>query len=269
MIKCIKRFWVRLYSCYMLKKNEKYAFGLPFYIHFYMSKKKREGLKQFKDIHKGERCFIIGTGPSLTIDDVRKLEHEYTFGVNTLFHMFGELGWQTSYYCIIDPRTYGNIKREFCEANVQALFYAGNRILDKNVPGIPFELECSDFYKLKAPDVFQFTNFSKNLDEFVYDGASVVYVAMEIAAYMGFKEIVLLGTDCNYGTVQKVHNESLNYKNYDYKWTSNTALTMIEGFKVAKEFAEANNIQIYNATRGGMLEVFQRVNLDDYLKTDF
>ena len=39
----------------------------------------------------------------------------------------------------------------------------------------------------------------------------------------------------------------------------------IAGYLKAKEFAEENNVKIYNATRGGALEIFERVNLDDIL----
>ena len=40
---------------------------------------------------------------------------------------------------------------------------------------------------------------------------------------------------------------------------------MISAYKVAKEYADRNNVKIMNATRGGMLEVFERVDLDALL----
>lgn len=81
---------------------------------------------------------------------------------------------------------------------------------------------------------------------------------------MGFKTIYLLGVDCNYDKNIKLHSDSLEYsKDYKYNWTRQTGLTMIEGFKVAKKYADEHGINIYNATRGGMLEVFPRVNLED------
>ena len=40
---------------------------------------------------------------------------------------------------------------------------------------------------------------------------------------------------------------------------------MIDAYKVAKQYADDHNIKIYNATRGGKLEVFERVDLDDIL----
>ena len=36
----------------------------------------------------------------------------------------------------------------------------------------------------------------------------------------------------------------------------------MEGYMCAKEYAERHEIKIYNATRGGKLEVFERVDFD-------
>ena len=39
---------------------------------------------EFKDIHKGQRCFIVGNGPSLNDEDLSLLENEYVFTVNKI-----------------------------------------------------------------------------------------------------------------------------------------------------------------------------------------
>ena len=145
------------------------------------------------------------------------------------------------------------------------IFFPINRIKEDISNGIPFFLECSDFYKMYASPPLNFTKFSDKASKVVYDGASVVYAAMQLAIYLGFNEIVLLGVDCNYDKNKITHGAGLDYTDYKYNWTKDTALTMIEGFKVAKDFADTHNIKIYNATRGGMLEVFERVKLEEML----
>jgi hypothetical protein len=269
----IKRILIQTVSCIgvLRKKKMRWAFGILFHCRSsILQYKNRKKIETYKDIYDGEKCFIVGTGPSLTVEDVKKLKGSISIGVNTLYKLFHEADWKSDYYCIIDPDTYGNIKDELSGYKDIPLFYAENRILDKNVKGIPFELNCSAFYRLKAPDVFSFTNFSPDLDKYIYDGASVVYAALEIAVYMGFKEIYLLGVDCNYElSREELHNSKLSYsKDYNYNWTKQTGLTMIEGFKVAKAYADEHGIKIFNVTRGGMLEVFPRVNLDDVVMTE-
>jgi hypothetical protein len=271
--KCLKKRAVQAFWCVRTLKNRqaRWAYGSLFHCRVCVLKKRnRLKIEYYKNLHAGERCFIVGTGPSLTIEDVKKLKGSISIGVNTLYKLFHEADWKSDYYCIIDPDTYENIKDELSGYKDIPLFYAENRLLDKNVKGIPFELNCSDFYRLKAPDVFSFTSFSPDLDKYIYDGASVVYAALEIAVYMGFKEIYLLGVDCNYELSREaLHNSKLSYsKDYNYNWTRQTGLTMIEGFKVAKAYADEHGIKIFNATRGGMLEVFPRVNLDDVVMTE-
>ena len=220
-------------------------------------------LSRYKDIHKGQKCFIIGTGPSINLEDIDKLRKFSTFGVNTLYKYFEKTGWNTSYYCIIDPNTYSNIKSDLYNNHVENIFFSVNRIRKTNSSSnyVPFLLNCESFYRVRYKGKQPICRFS---DE-VFDGASVVYAALQIAVYMGFKDIYLLGVDCNYTLPKEaLHGGDLSYsKDYNYNWTKQTGLTMIEGFKVAKKYADEHGINIYNATRGGMLEVFPRVNLDD------
>ena len=41
-------------------------------------------LKTLKGIHIGKRCFIIGNGPSLRVEDLEKIKDEYTFAANRM-----------------------------------------------------------------------------------------------------------------------------------------------------------------------------------------
>ncbi|MEH7386550.1 hypothetical protein V7147_14245, partial [Bacillus sp. JJ1521] len=106
------------------------------------------------------------------------------------------------------------------------------------------------------------TKFSGDAFAGVYDGYSITYSLIQIAVYMGFKEIYLLGVDCNYP-------KNMNHHFKEYGHVDPTFLSardkMISAFNEARKYANRNNIKIYNATRGGMLEVFERVDLDEVL----
>lgn len=60
-------------------------------------------IKQFKNIHKGERAFIIGNGPSLNNMDLSYLNNEITFASNSFFLMLKEIDFVPSYYNVEDP----------------------------------------------------------------------------------------------------------------------------------------------------------------------
>ncbi len=89
-------------------------------------------------------------------------------------------------------------------------------------------------------------------------GASVSYTAIQIAAYMGFVEIYLLGMDCsNWG----------KHFNGDY-WMEKEAfrepdeMKIFRSYQIAEEYSRTHGFRIFNATRGGCLEVFERVDFD-------
>lgn len=253
-------------KCFRKDRN---SFGLSYKLWHKKNRDMFKKLKKFKSIHKGESCFIVGTGPSLKLEDIEKIKHTNAkcFGVNTLYKIYENTSWRADYYCIIDPTTYSAIRDGVKKYHTNSLFIAGNRIFEENIDINRFALNCSSFYRLAYKEYFGATEFSTDLCNEIYDGASVVYAALQIAVYMGFKDIYLLGVDCNYEKNSILHSKTLAYgKDYKYNWTKQTGLTMIECFKVAKEYADKNNVHIYNAAAGGMLEVFPRVGLDDAIR---
>lgn len=225
-----------------------------------------EGIKKYKGLHTGERCFIIATGPSLRIADVEMLFEEYTFGMNSICKIFDDTSWRPTYFGIQDCNVYEKLEQT---------------ILD--VYGHKDNVFVSDIIaeRFKIPDNFQqfpwdavyhdnqleidryFARFSEDCYSIVYDGYSITYSLLQIAIYMGFKEIYLLGADCSYKRGAQNHFAESGFvdkneeKNHD---------KMITGYKEAKKYADTHSIRIVNCTRGGMLEVFPRMSLEEVLK---
>ena len=76
---------------------------------------------------------------------------------------------------------------------------------------------------------------------------------------MGFTQIYLLGVDCNYKkNIEKNYffdeKEKDKYNHYEDR--------MIIAYKVAKKYADTHGIKIINASRGGNLEVFDRIDFE-------
>ena len=59
-------------------------------------------LQRYKDKHKGQRCFIIGNGPSLNKMDLTALKDEITFGLNRVYLLFDRVGFSTTYYVSVN-----------------------------------------------------------------------------------------------------------------------------------------------------------------------
>jgi len=243
-------------------------------------------IMRFKDIHKNERCFIIGGGPSLLMSDLDVLINEKTFAMNHIYKVFDKTGWRPTYYVAEDE----NMIMQW-------------RTIDKNISGCKFlnfspclneinkreafHIENVNYFSLmyttyERPAEYKKFTFGEYPDIF-FCGGSSTYSCLQLAVFMGFKEIYLIGIDHEYSTmlknsgevvsskkqqdhvVSEYHNESLME---GYKSRGLFALhidVVTEAYKTARDYAESHGIKIYNATRGGKLEIFERVDFDSLI----
>ena len=224
-------------------------------------------LESLKDIHKGERCFIIGTGPSLTIADLEKLHDEYTFGTNRIYELFCKTTWRPTYYVNQDHTLIKELytKIDAIEAELKFIPVDYRNLLSGDNYRY-FVLRHKDFFPNRAP-------FSFDPSKFIAQGFTVTYGAIQIAVYMGFKEIYLLGVDHNYSVYRDSKGHSIkqkkkanNYSKYISDLVLPNNLPRIEETTIAYETAEVitkkMGIKVYNATRGGKLEAFERRDFD-------
>ena len=217
---------------------------------------------KYKNIHRGERCFILATGPSLTIEDVRKLKNEYTLGMNSICLLFDQLGWETTYYGVQDYNVYDRLKPNYKELKSTVLFLGdGISKQDRSdVKHIPFAL---DYLNHKYTYSKLMTKFSDDAYKQIYDGYTITYSLMQLAVYMGFETIYLLGNDCSYPKDPKKQH-FVDFGHYDPS-TLTARDRILFAYQYAFDYLKETNIKIFNATRGGELEIFPRVNLDEVL----
>ena len=225
----------------------------------------QQRLKQYRGIHAGDRCFIVATGPSLTLNDVNLLSQEITFGVNSCINMFAKTDWRPTYYCISDVNVWNCLKDKLQNAPLKNVFFEKRYMNYSKENGIPFyQNMASEFGAISRLPFLSRRKFSGDASEIIYGGASVVYIALQLAVLMGFRKIYLLGVDCNYSS-KNAHSKIAKYDKQP-RIAFNAVSNMVENFKIAKAYADQNGIEIYNATRGGNLEVFERVKLEDVLE---
>jgi len=230
--------------------------------------KKYKKLIQLKNVYQGERCFIIATGPSLTFDDIEKLKNEKTFAVNSIASVYNKISYKPTFYVIQDGWVFYKLKSKIYESGFSNVFYGNAWIKKKDVREdwieFPLVLGLTSRSPFRKDYDYCKMMFSENANIAVFGGgATVVYSVLQLAVFLGFREIYLLGCDCSYN--KEIENFA-DYGHYGlHDVPPNVGERMIESHKEAKKYADAHGIKIYNATRGGMLEVFQRVDLDDVL----
>ncbi|NNC37508.1 MAG: DUF115 domain-containing protein [Hyphomonadaceae bacterium] len=223
-----------------------------------------------------KRCFIIGNGPSLKKTDLTLLDNEITFAVNGFFLKSGDVNWKPTFYLVEDHLVAEDRAEQIKDFKGPIKFFPAY---------LAYCIEQDDeciFYnhrpRISYPHGF---DFSTQADEITYTGCTVVFSAMQIAAYLGFEEIYLIGVDADYeipadtkvsksyGTsVLDMKSDDTNHFHPDYfgkgnRWHDPQVDKMLEAYKEAKKVTESINVKIFNATVGGKLDVFERRNYED------
>ena len=238
-------------------------------------KKYKEDFLALKDIHKGERCFVIGNGPSLTAADLSLLKDEYTFAANRIFYIFDKTEWRPTYFGAQDWAVIVDIMPHLTSISKQCkkMFLIGDCY--KNAPEELTQNKDVLFFCAQYVAAHKERLFSDHIEQWVSGGGSITYACIQIAAYMGFSEIYLIGVDHNYSTAafSNIQMGSSDVKaNYfegmpaTLKVTKPNPDNATLSFMRAKEYGDAHDIKIINATRGGKLEVFPRMTLEEVLE---
>jgi hypothetical protein len=240
----------------------------------------RPRLRALKAARKGRRCFIIGNGPSLSRTDLSLLKGEATFASNGFYLKMGELDWAPTYY-VVEDHLVGEDRADALNAlsGSTKLFPATLAYALSPTPDtIYFDHQPRKSY----PDGF---DFSFDADQLTYGGGTVTFTCMQLAAYLGFQEIYLIGVDADYaipadaalsgpGTVKVIDmpSDDPNHFHPDYfgkgkRWHEPNVAVMLGAYVEARRATEARGISIVNATIGGKLEVFPRINYETLFRS--
>lgn len=230
-------------------------------------------LYRYADIHKGQRCFVVGNGPSLNKIDMSYLKDEITIGSNRVYLGFDKWGFHFTYWGIEDLLQIKQSHTEFSQILPDAI-----------VKFVPIE-HCHLFQcKNLCPVNFLYTyenypNFSGSPDV-LYLGFTVTYMLLQIAVIMGCNPIYLIGCDYSYN-IDK--SNIIKQKNGDDAWTDTKSQSHFmydycstgkgiiwntpkfdktdAAFDLASKWVKERGIRVLNATPGSKLTFFP---MEDY-----
>ena len=216
---------------------------------------------QYKDKYAGQRCFIIGNGPSLRKTDLSLLKYEVTFGLNRIYLLFPELGFSTTYLVSVN-----DMVLEQCADEMQAL----------NIPKF-ITWRTRNWFKNDENTIFidsDFTGpeqFSQDATGRIFEGFTVTFVAQQIAYYMGFQEVILVGVDHNFATKGPANTTVVStgddpnhfsgaYFGKGFRWQLPDLEGSERAYLYAKQaYQEAGRV-IRDATVDGKLNIFPKVD---------
>jgi hypothetical protein len=216
-------------------------------------------LEAMRDRHRGQRCFIIGNGPSLAQMDLSVLRDEITFGLNRIYLMFDRLGFETTYLVAINTLVIEQFGREMLRTGAtKFVSWHGRRYLP---PGHDAVL----LRQSRGPA------FSTDPTLGMWGGATVTYAAMQLAYYLGFSTVVLIGVDHSFTTQGAPHElvvssgDDPNHFDPHYfgkgaRWELPNLDVSAVAYQLAKERFEADGRRVLDATVGGKLDVFPKAD---------
>jgi hypothetical protein len=221
-------------------------------------------LHALKDIHKGQRAFVIGNGPSLKNTDLSKLKDEFTFGMNRIYLMFPELGFTTTYFVSVNDLVIEQCAEDILGLEIpKFLAWRSRRHFPTDLP----IAEVPTFLYTTYTGI----KFSSDVSGRVWEGATVTNVALQLAFHMGFEQVILIGVDHNYATKGPVNTTvtsqgddpnhfSPAYFGKGFRWQLPDLETSELGYHLVKQGYETAGRQVIDATVGGKLNIFPKAD---------
>ena len=234
---------------------------------------KYSSLKQFKNIHQGERVVLVCNGPSLNKTDFNLIKDERIIGLNKIHLGLERFGFTPDYIVAINKLVIEQSLQDLIKVDCPKFImeHEGQQLIkDKNIHPIK---------RIQGPRAGKRdlgTNFSTDLSKGFIGGNTVTYAALQIAFYMGFSKIIIVGMDHNFYYEGGANQENLllgadrNHFDPSYfgnmLWQNPDLRASEDAYKCAKDTYEENGRQIVDSTIDGKCNIFSKQSLEDAIK---
>jgi hypothetical protein len=192
-------------------------------------------VRDFRNLHEGRRVFILASGPSLGQCDLGRLARRMVIGLNRSFLVYPD----THYHCTMDQRLFDEFPKQL--GKTRCLLTLDGRPFGLRLPLLGSE------------------GFSTDLEKGIYSGYTVSYFALQVAVYMGFREIFFLGLDLKHDA-GNTHFFGHDYHSATHETTEfpKMARMLAHGAEVARQLGVA----VYNLSPVSTLDCFPRATFD-------
>lgn len=222
--------------------------------------KPNSDLARLHNAHAGQPAVIVGNGPSLLKTDPRSLKNVVTLACNSIFLMEG---FEPTYYVVED-----SLVAEDRASIINSLPWT--KLFPKDLAKF---LGNGMFFNNEPVQWLNF--FSEDLSLGMETGSTVTYTVLQIAYYLGCDPVYLIGVDHNYvvnnseiernSVVFTSKTDDRNHFHPAYfgkglRWHDPRVDRMEAVYRLARRAYERNGRNVFNATEGGRLEVFERIS---------
>lgn len=216
----------------------------------------------YKNQFDGKKAVILCNGPSLNDVDFDQLSDCFCFGLNKINLMFERTSFRPSCIVAVNPLVIEQ-NREFIEGTDLPVFLDGIAARRVAFHKHHVHLRCYE------------NGFSKNAEQYVSQGGTVTFVAMQLAYYMGFSEVALVGCDHFFAQTGVPHStlqagvSDPNHFDPNYFANQNWHAPDLEmserAYQQARDCFEADGRILVNASTRSALEILPRQSLAAFL----
>lgn len=229
-------------------------------------------LLALKDKFVGEKCYIIGNGPSLNELDLKKLSDEYCIFFNGAFDLRQYTSTDKCIHVCEDRLVFEDHQESL--NNLPGLVFFPSDLSHLITSNNPIITEFHRGYSESNADWPKFVNLDCDYPIF-YWGGTVAYYGLQIAKWLGFSEIFIVGVDLTYTIPDSVIKEGVvltstendpnhyrtSYFGKGLRWHVPRPDRMLRAFETHADSKILKNV--YNAGVGGNLNCFPRINFDE------
>ncbi|ODA68680.1 hypothetical protein A7A08_00512 [Methyloligella halotolerans] len=220
-----------------------------------------ERLEAMRESHRGETCVILGNGPSLADVDLGQFDGLTTFCLNRGYLKWNEDGMTPTYAVAVNDLVIEQFHDELAALACPVFVpWQYHHLFDGHDNVIFIEARWQE-------------RFFKDIRKGVWPGATVTFAAMQIAYFMGFTNVILVGVDHRFAQAGPAHLEVVQDKHdvdhfaKDYfgpgvRWNLPDLEQSELSYRLARDVYEAEARRIVDATKDGALTVFPKMPLD-------
>jgi hypothetical protein len=213
--------------------------------------------------YAGQTAWLIGNGPSVRTEDLDRLAGKLSFAFNRFHLAYPRTAFRPTFTLTGDTQMIVDFGQDIVSQSAGEVFVA-----HPTRPDIPGE-----FCWIRSVYVFP-ALFSRDPTRWITPGGSSLYVAMQIAFYLGVRRFYLYGVDFTFDFTLDPGATDLNRAAFgddnhfiaDYRggkpWTPPSLENILSSFMAARQLMEGEDGFIRNATHGGALGVLDRVDFE-------
>jgi hypothetical protein len=188
-----------------------------------------------------------------------------TFGLNRIYLLFSKSSFRPTYYVSVNEFVLEQFAEEIMQLKM-AKFINWNRRQY-------FSPDDQSITYLKSRLVLR-DDFQTDLTRSMVFGGTVTFAALQLAFYMGFKKVILVGLDHHYrenGIPNEVairkeeQDQSHFHKDYfprGSKWQLPDLGRSELDYRIARKYFENHGREILDATIDGHCHIFNKINLE-------